>query len=161
MFSSGRAAASAGTTMTMTRSLDTSARFPRFLVVLLAIYCAASLIHFVHNAEFVNDYPNLPFWLTRSKVYLAWLAVTSVGLLGALLLGLRLRLLGLLVVIGYASLGFAGLDHYWVAPFAAHSFAMNATIWFEVLSAAVLLIAAFVLLVRRDVSNLPKTGAFQ
>jgi hypothetical protein len=81
-------------------------------------------------------------WLTRSKVYLAWLAVTSVGVLGVTLLGLRLRLPGLLVIVGYAALGFAGLDHYWVAPFAAHSIAMNATIWFEVLSAAALFVAA-------------------
>src|ERR1700712_5391665 len=100
---------------------QTSARVPGFLLVLVAIYCVASLIHFTHNAEFVKDYPNLPVWLTRSKVYLAWLAVTSVGVLGVTLLGLRFRLLGLLVIVGYAALGFAGLDHYWVAPFAAHS----------------------------------------
>jgi len=112
--------------------VQTSARIPGFLLVLVAIYFAASLIHFAHNAEFVKDYPNLPVWLTRSKVYLAWLAVTSVGGLGVTLLGLRLRLPGLLVIVGYAALGFAGLDHYWVAPFAAHSIAMNATIWFEV-----------------------------
>jgi len=122
--------------------VQTSARVPRFLLVLVAVYCAASLIHFAHNAEFVKDYPNLPLWLTRSKVYLAWLAVTAVGGLGVALLGLRLRLPGLLVIAGYAALGFAGLDHYWVAPFAAHSLAMNATIWFEVTSAAALFAVA-------------------
>lgn len=125
--------------------VQTSARIPAFLLVLVAIYCAASLIHFAHNAEFVKDYPNLPLWLTRSKVYLAWLAVTSVGVLGVTLLGLRRRLLGLLILMVYAALGFAGLDHYWVAPFAAHSIAMNATIWFEVTSAAALFVAALVL----------------
>jgi hypothetical protein len=125
----------------MTR-VPTSARIPGFLLVLVALYCAASLIHFAHNAEFVKDYPNLPVWLTRSKVYLAWLAVTAVGGLGVTLLGLRLRLPGLLVLVGYAALGFAGLDHYWVAPFAAHSLAMNATIWFEVLSATALFVTA-------------------
>lgn len=126
------------------------ARIPGFLFVSLAIYCGASLIHFVHNAEFVKDYPNLPIWLTRSKVYLAWLATASVGVAGVALLNLRFRLLGLLVVAGYAALGFAGLDHYRVAPLTAHTLAMNVTIWFEVVSAAVLLAATLVLLLRSN-----------
>jgi branched-chain amino acid transport system permease protein len=74
------------------------ARIPAPLLVLLALYCTASLIHFVHNAEFVADYPNLPAWLTRSKVYLAWLAVTSVGVVGLVLVRLRLRVVGLFVI---------------------------------------------------------------
>lgn len=116
--------------------------------MLLALYCAASLVHFAHNAEFVADYPNLPAWLTRSKVYVAWLAVTSVGVAGVALLALRAHVVGLIVVAGYALLGFAGLDHYWVAPFAAHSLAMHATIGFEVSSAAALLLATLVLAAR-------------
>lgn len=125
-----------------------SSRIPNSLFVWIIVYCAASLIHFAHNAEFVSDYPNLPAWLTRSKVYLAWLAVTSVGAIGIVFLKLRLRLLGLLAIAGYAALGFAGLDHYWVAPVSAHSWAMNATIWFEVAAAAVLLATVVALLFR-------------
>jgi hypothetical protein len=127
---------------------QSSPRIPKHLFVLLIIYCVASLIHFVHNAEFVSDYPNLPVWLTRSKVYLASLAVTAVGAVGIVLFKLRARLLGLVLIAGYAALGFAGLDHYWVAPVSAHSLAMNATIWFEVAAAAVLLAAVLVLLFR-------------
>ena len=132
-----------------------SSRIPRHLLVLLVIYFVASLIHFAHNAQFVSDYPNLPGWLTRSKVYLAWLAVTAVGSAGLVLLKLRLRLLGLLLSAGYAALGFAGLDHYWVAPVSAHSLAMNATIWFEVAAAAVLLASVLALLFR----SAPSVGA--
>lgn len=123
-------------------------RVPGYLFVLLAVYCMASLIHFVHNAELVAEYPNLPAWLTRSKVYLAWLGITAVGAAGIALLRLGLRLTGLVVIAVYAALGFAGLDHYWVAPVSAHSLAMNATIWFEVAAAAVLFVAAVVLLFR-------------
>lgn len=123
-------------------------RIPKYLWVLIIIYCGASLIHFIHNAEFVSEYPNLPIWLTRSKVYLAWLAVTAVGVVGIVLLRQGFRSLGLLLIAGYAALGFAGLDHYWVAPVAAHSLAMNATIWFEVAAAAFLFVAAGVLLYR-------------
>jgi len=128
-----------------------SSRIPGYLLVLLMVYGVASLIHFAHNAEFVFDYPNLPVWLTRSKVYLAWVAITAVGAAGIALLKLRLRVPGLVLIAGYAALGFAGLDHYWVAPFSAHSLAMNATIGFEVAAAAVLLATVLLLLFRGQV----------
>ena len=123
-------------------------RVPSHLLVLLVVYSLASLIHFAHNAEFVTDYPNLPAWLTRSTVYGAWLAIAAVGAAGLVLLRLRFRVLGMLVVAAYAALGFAGLDHYWVAPMSAHTLAMNATIWFEVVAAAALLVATLALLFR-------------
>lgn len=116
-------------------------RLPRHLWLLLALYCVASLIHFVHNAEFISEYPNMPEWLDRLTVYLAWLGVTAVGIAGVLLFKWRLRLLGLLVIAGYAALGFDGLGHYSLAPVSAHTLTMNATIWFEVAAAAVLLAA--------------------
>lgn len=125
-----------------------SARIPKHVCLLIAVYGVASLVHFAHNAEFLADYPNLPQWLTRAKVYLAWLAITSVGAVGIALLQRRWRIAGLVLIGIYAALGFAGLDHYWVASPAAHSFAMNATIGFEVAAAAVLLMAVIVQLGR-------------
>jgi len=125
------------------------ARIPSYLLVLLAVYFGASLIHFAHNAEFIAEYPNLPAWLTRSNVYLAWLAVTGVGAAGILLLKLGFRLLGLLLIAGYAALGFAGLDHYSRAPVSAHTLAMNASIGFEVAAAAVLFAVTLALLLHR------------
>jgi len=125
-----------------------SKRIPSYLFVLLGIYCAASLIHFAHNAEFLSAYPNLPAWLSRPEVYLSWLVVTAVGAAGLCFLWFGLRALGLLLIAGYAALGFAGLDHYWVAPMSAHTLAMNATIWFEVVAATVLFAATVALLLR-------------
>ena len=135
-----------------------SKRIPSYLFVLLGIYCAASLIHFTHNAEFLSAYPNLPAWLTRSEVYLSWLLVTAVGVAGLGFLGFGFRVSGLLLIAGYAVLGFAGLDHYSVAPILAHTLAMNVTIWFEVVAAAVLL-AVTVALVLRSLSLRRAVGA--
>jgi len=114
---------------------------PKYFYVLLLVYCGASLLHFVHNAEFIADYPNLPVWLTRSKVYLAWLAVTAVGAVGTMLLNVGFRVIGLILIAIYAVLGFAGLDHYWVAPVSDHSLGMNTTIWLEVAAATALFVA--------------------
>jgi len=126
----------------------TISRIPGYLFALVAIYCAASLVHFVHNAQFISEYPNLPASLTSSKVYLAWIAVTSVGAIGVALAGSGRHVFGLVLIAGYAALGFAGLDHYVLAPVSAHTLAMNATIAFEVVAAAVVLAVSVTLLLR-------------
>lgn len=116
-------------------------RPPALLLWLAAIYCVASLAHFVHNAEYLAQYPNMPVWLSRSKVYASWLVISAIGAVGLLLTRSRYAVLGLLLVAIYAGLGFDGLEHYTLAPMSAHSFAMNATIWCEVVAAALLLAA--------------------
>ncbi|MFL6199443.1 MAG: hypothetical protein ACJ76J_09725 [Thermoanaerobaculia bacterium] len=113
----------------------------RALPWLLVTYCAASFLHFAHNAEYLADYPNLPGWLSRSQVYLAWSAILALGIVGYVLYRRGQYLIGLAVLAVYAGVGFDGLLHYTRAPFAAHTTAMNVTIWFEVVAAAFLFIA--------------------
>ena len=114
----------------------------KLLMVLLLAYGAASLVHYAHNAEFLADYPNMPAWLSRAKVYVAWLGVTAIGVLGYLLVRRGHQLSGLCVIALYAALGFDGLAHYRLAPLSAHTAAMNLTIWLEVATAALLFTAA-------------------
>ena len=111
------------------------------LTVLLVAYTAASLLHYAHNAEFLADYPNMPAWLSRTKVYAAWLALSALGAAGYLLLLRGYRLAGLLALGAYAAAGFDSLSHFALAPPAAHTAAMNATIWLEAGTAALLLVA--------------------
>lgn len=110
------------------------------LLPLMLVYGAASLLHFMHNAVYLHDYPNLPAWLTAGGVVAAWLLVAGVGVLGYLLYSRMSRVAGLIVIAAYAVLGFGGLDHYTVAPVAAHTVAMNLTILLEAATGAVLLI---------------------
>lgn len=119
------------------------------LLVLLLIYCAASLIHFAHNALFVTSYPNLPAWLSPGVVVAAWLGVTAVGIAGYGMFRAGYRFMGLIVTGVYGALGLDGLAHYTRAPISAHSFAMNFTIGFEVLAAVLVLIAVATLMVRQ------------
>jgi hypothetical protein len=113
---------------------------PGTLAFLLA-YAAASLLHFAHNAEYLKDYPNLPASWTRADVYLAWLAQAAVGLAGYVLLRAGWQRTGLALIGAYALTGFFGLAHYHVAPAAAHTMAMNATIGLEAVAGALLLAA--------------------
>ena len=112
----------------------------RTLPLLMLVYGAASLLHFVHNAVYIQSYPNLPRWITPLGVYASWCGIAAVGALGYWLFRRISPAIGLLVIAVYALLGFGGLDHYVEAPMGAHSIAMNATILAEVSAASVLLI---------------------
>jgi hypothetical protein len=119
------------------------------LLTIAFVYTAASLVHFIHNAEFLSDYPNLPTSWTRVGVYLAWLGMTAIGAVGLLLIGRGWRVPGLLALAVYALLGVDSLGHYVVAPFSAHTAMMNFTILLEVSAAAMLLV---------EVANRLRTG---
>jgi hypothetical protein len=119
-----------------------AARSPeRTLLVCLLAFAAASLLHHVHNAEFLHDYPNLPASLSRGRVYGAWLAEALLGVAGWFLLQRGYPKSGSALIAIYALIGFSGLAHYVLAPASAHTLVMNATIWLEVVMAAVLLAA--------------------
>jgi hypothetical protein len=119
--------------------MDKVGQLPKPIMVLIAAYFLTSLGHFAHNAEYLCEYPNLPAWLTRTKVYAAWLAITAVSVAGLILMKNKLVATGLLLVAIYAALGFDGLGHYAVAPMAHHTLGANVTILSEVLAAALLL----------------------
>jgi hypothetical protein len=110
------------------------------LALALAACVAASLLHHVHNAEYLQDYPNLPGTLTRGGVYAAWLAEAVIAFAGYVLLRFGKEKTGLVLIGLYALTGFGGLAHYYAAPLSAHTLAMNATIWLEALTAALLLV---------------------
>jgi hypothetical protein len=118
------------------RSMNSFAN--RSLVTLVLVHAATSLLHFVHNAVFLADYPNMPTWLSPIGIYGVWLAQASIGMLG-LLLRLRGRSIGLVLIGIYALTGLAGMDHYTLAPMSAHTIAMNATIWLETATGIALL----------------------
>ncbi len=112
----------------------------RSLIALVLVHAATSLLHFVHNAVFLDDYPNLPAWISPAGVYAVWLAEAAIGAAGTLL-WLRGRVAGLALIAVYAVLGLGGLDHYTLAPMSAHTIAMNATIWLETATGIALLVS--------------------
>lgn len=112
----------------------------RPLLALLLAFTVASLIHFAHNATYLDEYPNMPKWLTAAGVWWAWVLQVCVGVIGYAVLRVRSQLAGLAILAIYAAFGFGGLDHYVVAPVSAHSIAMNATIALEALAGLALLI---------------------
>jgi uncharacterized membrane protein YphA (DoxX/SURF4 family) len=117
------------------------------LLALVLAYAAASLFHHGHNATYLNDYPNMPAWLTPAGVCVAWLATTAVGVAGYLLLRSGYRVAGLGTIALYGALGLYGLAHYGVAPVSAHSPTMHLTIWLEATTGTLVLIGVAWLIV--------------
>jgi hypothetical protein len=109
------------------------------LAILLVVYAPASLLHFIHNAEFLADYPGMPASWTRQGVYAVWVAITLTGVVGWLLSIRGFPIVGLLLIAVYAVCGLDSLGHYLLAPMSAHTAAMNATILVEVIAAALVL----------------------
>jgi len=123
------------------------------LLTLILIYGAASLVHFLHNAVYLESYPNMPVWLTPLRVLASWLVVAGTGAVGYWLVRKGSTAAGLAAIALYAAFGFASLDHYAIAPVSAHSLAMNATIVAEVVAASVLLVAIAGRVIRRSESR--------
>jgi hypothetical protein len=126
-----------------------SPRVPGHVLALVAVYFIASLAHFVHNAEYIAFYPNMPSWLTREKVYLAWLGITCVGVCGLAVSRLGLHAIGAFLVGVYGAFGLDGLAHYTLALCSEHTLATNITIWSEATAGLLLMVASALWLGRR------------
>jgi hypothetical protein len=125
------------------------------LPALAALYFAASIAHFAHNAEYIAFYPNMPQWLTREHVYGVWAAITAVGLAGLVLMRLGWSVAGALVLAAYGAFGLDGLGHYALALCSEHTWAMNATIWAEAASGVLLAAVCIALAAARRATIVP------
>jgi len=130
----------------------TNQYLPKHIWILVSVYFIASLAHFMHNAEYITFYPNMPAWLTREKVYLAWLVITGIGAAGLIASRLKWYALGAVLIAVYGAFGLDGLLHYTLALCSQHTFLTNITIWSEAISGLGLLLASSIL-VRRSLQS--------
>ena len=138
--------------------MRTRAAATRPLALRLILYGIATLVHFVHNAHYLADYPNLPAAWTPAEVYAAWLGMSALGVAGWLALRRGAALPGLALLALYAVLGLDSLGHYWHAPLGRHTGAMNATILAEVIAAALVLIEVVRLALRHGLHRSKPLG---
>jgi len=127
---------------------ERSAGHSGVLLACLLAYMVGSFVHHFHNAQFIDDYPNMPTGFPPAIAYVVWTAVTAVGLAGYYSFRRGRELLGLAMLALYAAYGLLVLGHYKLAPMSAHTLGANATIWLELLTAALLLGTVTVFLVR-------------
>ncbi len=117
---------------------------PRHVIGIAAVYFAASLAHFAHNAQYIAFYPGMPSWLTREGVYLAWLAITAIGGAGLVAVRIGLPASGACLLAIYGAFGLDGLAHYTLALCSEHTLVTNVTIWSEAAAGLLLLLTCAV-----------------
>lgn len=122
---------------------------PRYTWAFVLAYFVASLAHFAHNAESIAFYPGMPAWLTAQNVYVAWIGVTSVGVVALAMFRLGFSITGALFLGLYGALGLDGLAHYTLALCSEHTVWANITIWSEAVAGVLLLIVSCVAVGRR------------
>jgi hypothetical protein len=127
---------------------ETKSAPSNLLLAFLLVYMVGSFIHHFHNAQFIDEYPNMPTGFPPAIAYVVWTAVTAVGLAGYYAVRRGHELLGLAVLALYAAYGLLVLGHYKLAPMSAHSVGANVTIWLELVTAALLLGTVIVALVK-------------
>jgi hypothetical protein len=120
----------------------------KLLLTLLLVHMAASLWHHVHNGYFADEYPGMPGGFPPAIAYVAWGVTTALGVAGYYLACSGRRVLGFGVMGLYAAYGLLAFTHYKLAPVAAHTLVMNATILSEALTGLLLLGTVFVFLVK-------------
>ena len=91
----------------------------------------------------------MPAWLSRTKVYAAWLALSALGAAGYVLFLRGSRPPASWRSASTPRAGSTASAISALAPAAAHTAAMNATIWLEAGTAALLLVAVARLLAKR------------
>jgi hypothetical protein len=132
--------------------------FPRHMLYLSAVYFVASTAHFLHNAAYIAFYPNMPPWITPDRVYLAWCAVTAVGIAGLVASRLRLHAAAAFFIAVYGALGLDGLAHYTLALCSQHTFITNVTIWSEAISGLCLLLGSAMLVAKHGFRRMPPSN---
>lgn len=108
----------------------------RWLLALLVICVVTSILHYVDNIVFFDQYPE-PTWFNPSLVDLLWFVMTPIGIAGYLLWqrGRRSLALGLLYL--YVVMGQLTLGHYFYAPIWDLTWKMNGLILLESITALI------------------------
>ena len=81
------------------------------LLVLLLASIVSTAIHYTDNAVNIADYPQ-PGWLTEAQIYISWVVLTGVGILGYRLYRAERYGPAHLLLLVYSYTGVSSLGHY-------------------------------------------------
>ena len=109
---------------------------------LLLANVAGSVLHYVHNILFFEQYPE-PTWINRSLIDAFWFVMTPLAWLGYRLLQHGRIHAGTWVLTGYAACSLLTLGHYHYAPMHAIAPSIHLFILLEAALALALLVYLF------------------
>ena len=104
---------------------------------LLLLFLIASIIstnlHYTDNATFIENYPQ-PDWITVSGIYLTWMLMTLIGIVGYWLYTQEKLWISYLCLGIYSLTGLSSFTHYFYGAISNFSLKMHALIWLDVIT---------------------------
>ncbi len=108
----------------------------------LLLFLLASIIstsfHYTDNATFINNYPE-PDWITVSGIYITWIVMTIIGIVGYWLYTQEKLGLSYLCLCIYSVTGLSSPAHYFYGAMSNFSTKMHTLIWLDLLTGAFVL----------------------
>ncbi|MDM9381849.1 hypothetical protein QUB80_14185 [Chlorogloeopsis sp. ULAP01] len=102
-----------------------------FLVPLLITNVVITISHYTDNAIFIDRYP-APEWISYSyRVYMAWIILTLIGVVGYLLYRKGILRIAYLFLGIYSLTGLFSPGHYFYGEMSKFSLKMHTLIWFD------------------------------
>jgi hypothetical protein len=104
-----------------------------WLLVLLTINLASTILHYTDNFIYFDRYP-APNWMNMHHVYLAWLILTPFAAIGYFLYKKHKYWLAYLCLFIYSNAGAASMGHYFYGSISDISLKMNVSIGIDVIA---------------------------
>ena len=108
----------------------------------LLLFLLASIIstsfHYTDNATFIDNYPE-PDWITVSGIYITWIVMTIIGIVGYWLYTQEKLGLSYLCLCIYSVTGLSSPAHYFYGVMSNFSTKMHTLIWLDLLTGAFVL----------------------
>ena len=105
----------------------------KWLLIILLFNIAITSIHYTDNALFVANYPE-PKWITTSGVFLTWIVMTSIGIIGYWFYRQQYYWLSYFLLGLYAGTGLSSPAHYFYGSWLRFSSKMHAFIWSDAIA---------------------------
>lgn len=108
------------------------------LLLFLIVSIVSTNLHYTDNATFITNYPE-PDWITVSGIYITWIALTIIGIIGYWLYTQAKLWLSYLCLSIYSITGLSSPAHYFYGAMSNFSAKMHAFIWLDFLTGASIL----------------------
>jgi hypothetical protein len=109
----------------------TNDKAPNLLLNILIINLIVTSLHYTDNAVFISKYPQ-PDWITVTGIYLTWIVLSSIGLIGYWLYRQQKFKLSLIFLGIYSLTGLSSFAHYFYGNLSEFSTKMHLFICLDV-----------------------------
>jgi hypothetical protein len=107
--------------------LGGSPRSERILLVILAASIVSTAIHYGDNYFAIERYPG-PEWIKGPVIYVGWIVLTAIGVLGYVLYRRAMYLPAILCLLVYSYTGVSSLGHFLYGDWSEFTTAMHVSI---------------------------------